>query len=120
MSGPLDNLWRTAALGQVAIAGLLASYAHPTYGPDAANLKLPSLYDLPEALMYAAAICVVRYFAEATFKPLGRAILSPKKRIQPDRVERFASVTFKFCYYCFITAAGWYLMGKEDWFPPVL
>ncbi|CAH0478956.1 unnamed protein product [Peronospora belbahrii] len=53
-------------------------------------------------------------------KPIGRLVLSPSKRVQADRVERFATVLFKFIYFTVITVVGYFIIRDEKWFPPVL
>lgn len=58
--------------------------------------RMPQVADLAYAVGFALLIVAARYVATSAFKPLGRCILSPSKRIQEGRVERFATVLFKF------------------------
>jgi hypothetical protein len=60
--------------------------------------EMPHFYDLFLALAFSAVILVLRLVLTRAFQPLGRLILSPAKRSNPDRVERFATVLFKFLY----------------------
>jgi hypothetical protein len=84
------------------------------------QLGFPEPIDLAGGFAAACAIGLFRYFAFHCFRPIGTVILSEKKRVDKDRLDRFAVCCFKFCYFVFITAIGWVIMKDEDWFPPVL
>uniref|UniRef100_A0AAV1TR36 TLC domain-containing protein n=1 Tax=Peronospora matthiolae TaxID=2874970 RepID=A0AAV1TR36_9STRA len=62
----------------------------------------------------------VRLTAVKALLPLGRAVLSPQKRVVEDRVLRFATVLFKFIYFVCITLVGFKVMHDEPWFPAAL
>lgn len=57
---------------------------------------MPELTDLLLAVGSAAVIVGLRLALSAAFKPLARSLLAPEKRVHADRVERFATVLFKF------------------------
>lgn len=57
--------------------------------------EMPQFADLLVAVASATAIIVLRLVLTAVFAPVGRLVLAPAKR-QADRVERFATVLFKF------------------------
>lgn len=59
---------------------------------------MPRFSDLLVSAASAVAIIGLRLVLSAAFKPLGRRLLSPDKRSHSDRVERFATVLFKFLY----------------------
>ncbi|RLN70961.1 hypothetical protein BBJ28_00020115, partial [Nothophytophthora sp. Chile5] len=82
--------------------------------------NMPQLEDWLVGILFAFAIIGVRFALTAVFKPLGRMVLSPTKRNKEDRVERFATVLFKFTFFAAITVAGFFVMRDEKWFPAVL
>ncbi|TMW61309.1 hypothetical protein Poli38472_013772 [Pythium oligandrum] len=84
------------------------------------NPEMPQVADLGIGVGIAFVIVALRYVLSKAFMPIGRRVLSPSKRTSEDRVERFATVLFKFLYFILITAAGVYVMKDETWFPEVL
>lgn len=81
---------------------------------------MPQPVDCLIGLSWAFVIMAARYVLTKAFMPLGRMVLSPKKRINVDRVERFATVLFKFLYFVVITTGGYWIMHDQPWFPTVL
>ncbi|KAG3090446.1 hypothetical protein PI124_g10256 [Phytophthora idaei] len=81
---------------------------------------MPHISEWLIGIGFAFVIIALRFAFMAVAKPLGRRVLSPTKRLHADRVERFATVLFKFMYFAGITVAGYYVMRDETWFPPVL
>ncbi|KAG6942714.1 hypothetical protein JG688_00017962 [Phytophthora aleatoria] len=81
---------------------------------------MPHISEWLIGIGFAFVIIALRFAFMAVAKPLGRRVLSPTKRLHADRVERFATVLFKFMYFAGITVAGYYVMRDEKWFPPVL
>ncbi|KAG6623474.1 LAG1 longevity assurance [Phytophthora cinnamomi] len=84
------------------------------------NPDMPHISEWLVGIGFALLIIALRFAFLAVAKPLGRRVLSPAKRQHPDRVERFATVLFKFTWFAGITVAGYYVMRDEKWFPPVL
>lgn len=82
--------------------------------------EMPHISEWLIGIAFAFIIIALRFAFLEFAKPLGRRVLSPTKRICADRVERFATVLFKFMYFSIITGAGYYVMRNEKWFPPVL
>lgn len=58
--------------------------------------NMPKASDLALSIATAAVIVALRFYLTETFKPVGRRWLSPRNRVVEDRVERFATVFFKF------------------------
>jgi hypothetical protein len=82
-----------------------------------------SIMGVALSLMMPLRYLLVRY----VFSPLGNYMLPPlsrKKAWTPagrkDRVERFATVCFKFLYFLIITVWGYILLKDQSWFPPIL
>ncbi|CEG49741.1 longevity-assurance family protein [Plasmopara halstedii] len=84
------------------------------------NPDMPHISEWLIGIGFAFVIIGLRFVFLKIAKPIGRNVLSPTKRIHADRVERFATVLFKFMYFSVITVAGYYIMRDEKWFPPVL
>lgn len=61
---------------------------------------MPKPADLALSLATAAVIITLRFYLTEIFKPVGRRWLSPRHRELDDRVQRFATVFFKFLYVC--------------------
>lgn len=59
---------------------------------------MPQLADLRIGGAVSLLLIGVRLVAIKTFSPLARIVLSPKKRVVEERVQRFATVLFKFMY----------------------
>ncbi|KAG7384403.1 Ceramide synthase 6 [Phytophthora boehmeriae] len=81
---------------------------------------MPQLKDLMIAGGVALLIIAARFAAGMLFAPLARVVLSPKKRVIEERVQRFATVLFKFVYFTGISVVGYEVMKDEPWFPPSL
>ncbi|KAG7384404.1 Ceramide synthase 6 [Phytophthora boehmeriae] len=81
---------------------------------------MPHISEWLVGVAFAFVIIALRFAFLAVFKPIGRRVLSPAKRLREDRVDRFATVLFKFTYFMGITVAGYYVMRGEKWLPPVL
>ena len=78
----------------------------------------------PQDLIWSVGFClmflILRHVSVSILRPLGTRVLTPAKRVQPDRLDRFASVSFKFVFYLVISMYGYGLMKDEHWCPPSL
>ena len=52
--------------------------------------------------------------------PMGKQLLQQSKCNDIERLDRFATVGFKFAYFSCITLWGWNLFAGLDWFPSQL
>ncbi|DAZ93284.1 TPA: LOW QUALITY PROTEIN: hypothetical protein N0F65_001123 [Lagenidium giganteum] len=84
------------------------------------NPDMPQYRDLLIGMAWALVIVACRYVVTKAFRPLGRLVLSPKKRVIEDRVERFSTVLFKLLYFVGITSFGFWFMRGEPWFSSAL
>jgi hypothetical protein len=57
---------------------------------------MPQLMDLLIGGAVSLLLVTARFVAGFAFAPLARVVLSPKKRVIEDRVQRFSTVLFKF------------------------
>lgn len=57
---------------------------------------MPHISEWLIGIGFAFVTITLRFAFLAVAKPLGRRVLSPTKRLHADRVERFATVLFKF------------------------
>jgi hypothetical protein len=88
----------------------------------------PTYSDLSITAVALSIMLPLRYLlVRFVFSPLGNYMLptlSRKKTWTPagrqDRVERFATVCFKFLYFLIITTWGYILLKDQSWFPPIL
>lgn len=83
------------------------------------NPAMPQLADLGIGFAIAIAFVAVHYVLVRVFEPIGRLVLAPTKRTQ-ERVERFATVLFKFIYFLGISYVGYAIMKEEKWLPRTL
>jgi hypothetical protein len=60
------------------------------------NPDMPQVKDLLYAFSFSFCIIFLRYYSTKMLKPVSRLILSPEKRTNEERVDRFATVAFKF------------------------
>ncbi|TDH67484.1 hypothetical protein CCR75_008570 [Bremia lactucae] len=81
---------------------------------------MPQYTDLLLSGVISSALIAVRFASANIFASLARVVLSPKKRLVKDRVDRFASVLFKLIYFVSITIVGFFVMQNEAWFPEYL
>ncbi|RLN61497.1 hypothetical protein BBJ29_009398 [Phytophthora kernoviae] len=82
--------------------------------------EMPQLKDLLIAGGVSLLLIVTRFAAGVALAPLARVLLSSKKRVIEERVQRFATVLFKFLYFTGISIMGYKVMKDEPWFPPSL
>jgi hypothetical protein len=92
--------------------------AFPRDPEMAASMPKPS--DMGLSIATAAVIVALRFYLTEAFMPLGRRWLSPRNRVLEDRVQRFATVFFKFSFYVVITSVGFAVLKDEPWFPTAL
>ncbi|KAI9920038.1 hypothetical protein PsorP6_015364 [Peronosclerospora sorghi] len=81
---------------------------------------MPGFTDLLIGGAFSLGFIGLRFIAVDLFVPLGRVCLSPEKRVNEERVSRFATMVFKFLFFVCISIAGFYVMRDEPWFIPAL
>jgi hypothetical protein len=77
------------------IYGVSVMRQRPAFHSEIAA-DMPQFADLWVAVGVAGVIIALRYVLTKMFQPLGRLVLAPNKRSNPERVARFATVLFKF------------------------
>ena len=63
--------------------------------------NMPQISEWIIGIGFAFLMIALRFAFLAVAKPIGRRVLAPAKRVRADRVERFATVSFKFTYETF-------------------
>jgi hypothetical protein len=85
---------------------------------------LPKFSDFLETGVYMLIFVVLRLtIADKLLSKIGDWAL-PKNKWDPEtrfhKVDRFSIVSFKFCFFLFVSIYGYFLLRDKEWVPPII